>query len=61
MILNLAPKSYREYVDDTHGRFISKEKSRDFQNILNKQNKHIQITIEDENEEICLNFLDIKI
>ena len=58
---NLAPKTYRRYVDDTHARFTSKEQSREFQNILNKQDKHIQFTIEDENEEKCLNFLDIKI
>ena len=47
------------YVDDTHARFISKEQK--FQNILNKYDKHIQFIIEDENEEKCLNFLDIKI
>ena len=29
--------------------------------ILNKQNKYIQFTIEDENGEKCLNFLDLKI
>ena len=61
LTLNLAPKTYRQYVDDTHARFTSKEQSREFQNILNKQDKHIQFTIEDENEEKCLNFLDIKI
>ena len=43
-----------------HARFNSKEQSRDFQKILNKQDKHIQFIIEDENEEKCLNFLDIK-
>ena len=57
----MAPKTYRRYADDTHARFPSMEQSRDFQNILNKQDKHIQFTIEDENEEKCLNFLDIKI
>ena len=61
LTLNLAPKTYRRYVDDTHARSTSKEQSREFQNILNKQDKHIQFTIEDENEEKCLNFLDIKI
>ena len=61
LTLNLAPKTYRRYIDDTHARFTSKEQSRKFQNILNKQDKHIQFTIEDENEEKCLNFLDIKI
>ena len=61
LTLNLAPKTYRRYVDDTHARFTSKKQSRKFQNILNKQDKHIQFTIEDKNEEKCLNFLDIKI
>ena len=42
-------------------RFKSKEQSRGFQRILNKQDKHIQFTIDDENKEKCLNFLDIKI
>ena len=60
LALNLAPKTYRRYVDDTRARFTSKEQPRGFQNI-NKQDKHIQFTIEDENEEKCLNFLDIKI
>ena len=61
LTLNLAPKTYRRYVDDTHARSTSKEQSREFWNILNKQDKHIQFTIDDDNEEKCLNFLDIKI
>ena len=61
LTLNLAPKTYRRYVDDTHARFKSKEQSREFQKILNKQGKHIQFAIGDENEEKCLNFLDIQI
>ena len=61
LTLNLALKTHRRYVDDTNAHFTSKEQSREFRNILNKQDKHIQVTIEDENEEICLNFLDIKI
>ena len=59
--LNLAPKTCRRYVDDTHTRFKSKEQSREFQTILNKQDKQIQFKIEDESEEKCSNFLDIKI
>ena len=47
--------------DDTHAQFKPKEQSREFQWILNKQNKHIQFTIEDENEEKYLNLLDIKL
>ena len=53
LTLNLAPKTHRLYVDDTHAQFTSKEQSRKFQNILNKQDKHIQFTIKDENEEKC--------
>ena len=52
---------YRQYVNDAHERFTSKEQSSEFQNNLNEQDKHIQFTIEDENEEKFLNFLDIKI
>ena len=58
LTLNLAPKTYRQYVDDTHVRCKSKEQSREFQKILNKQDKQIQFIIEDENEEKCLNFDD---
>ena len=41
---------YRWYVD-----------SREFQKILNEQNKHNQFTIDDESKEKYLNFIDIKI
>ena len=58
--LNPAPTAYRRYVDDTHARFESKERSCKFQKILNKLDKHIQFTVEDENGEKCLNFLGIK-
>ena len=37
LTLNLAPKTYRRYVVDTHARFKSKEQSREFQKVLNKQ------------------------
>ena len=61
LTLNLAPETYRRCADDTHARFSSREQSREFQNLLNKQDRHIQFTIEDESEEKCLNFLDIKV
>ena len=50
LTLNLTPKTYRRYVDDTHARFTSKEQFCEFQNILNKREKHIQFTIGDEHE-----------
>ena len=43
LTLNLVPKTYRRYVDDTHAGFTSKEQSREFQNILNKQDKHMTV------------------
>ena len=51
--LNLSPRTYRPYVDDNHARFTSKKQSREFWNILNKKDKHIQFFIEEENEEKC--------
>ena len=59
--LNLSPKTYRPYVDDTHAPFKSQEQFRKFQKILNKQAKYIQFTIEDENKEKSLNFLNMKV
>ena len=59
--LKLALKTYRQYVDDTHARLKPNEQSREFQKILVKQDKQIKFTIEDDHEEKCLNFLDIKI
>ena len=59
--LNLSRKTYSRYVDNTHVQLKSKEQLREFQKILNKQDRHIPFTLEDENEEKYLNFLDIKI
>ena len=61
LTLNLAPTTYRRYVDYTHMRFESKGQYCEFQKILNKRDKHNQFTIEDENREKYLTFLDIKI
>ena len=53
---------YNVYVDDTmpHAHFRSKEQFCQFHRILDEQETLIQFTIEDENEEKCLNFIDIK-
>ena len=65
LTLNVATKTYRQYFDNTHARLKSKGQSQEFQKILNKQvtiNKlNKQFTIDDDHEEKCLNFLDIKI
>ena len=51
LTLNLTPKTYRWYVDDTHARFTSKEQSCEFRNIVIKREKNIQFTTGDEHEE----------
>ena len=39
--LNLSPKTYRRYFDETHARFKSKEPAHEFQKISSKQVKQI--------------------
>ena len=41
---NLAPLTYKRYVDDSHARFETEHQSHSFLNILNKQNKAIKYT-----------------
>ena len=59
--LNISPKTFKRYVDDSHARFENKQKSLQFLEILNKQDSSIQYTIEFENNQKQLNFLDITI
>ena len=59
--LNISPKTFKRYVDDSHARFENKRKSLQFLEILNKQDSSIQYTIEFDNNQKQLNFLDITI
>ena len=59
--VNIAPKSFRRYVDDSHARFESQNEPDQFLEILNKQDPAIQYTIEREDENKNLNFLDVSI
>ena len=43
---NLAPLTYKRYVDHTHARFETVHLLHSFLNILNKQNKAIQYTMD---------------
>ena len=43
---NLAQLTYKRYVDDSHARLETVHQSHSFLNILNKQNKAIQYTME---------------
>ena len=60
--LNLAPKTFKRFVEDSHARFNNREQSLQFlEQILNSQDPSIQYTIEFENENKQLNFLDVTI
>ena len=56
--LHISPKTIERYVDDSQDRFENKQKSLQFLEILNKQDSCIQCTIEFENNQEQLNFLD---
>ena len=58
---NLAPLTYKRYVDDSHARFETVHQSHSFLNILNSQNKAIQYTMEKEDQPRKLNFSDVTI
>ena len=57
--LNLAPKTFKRFVDDSHARFSNREQSLQFLDILNSHDPSIQYTIEFENENKQLSFFDI--
>ena len=58
---NTAPKSFKRYVDDSHARFNTIGESNKFHEILNQQDPAIQYTIEIEDANKMLNFLDVSI
>ena len=61
LVTNLAPLTYKRYVDDSHARFETVHQSHSFLNILNSQNKVIQYKMEKEDQSRKLNFLDVTI
>ena len=61
LTLNLAPKTFRRFVDDSHARFNNREQSLQFLDILKSQDPSIQCTIEFENENKQLSFPDVTI
>ena len=61
LALNISPKSYKRYVDDSHARFSCEEDSEKFLEILNEQDEKIQYTVEKQNDNAELSFLDIKV
>ena len=61
LTLNLAPKTFKRFVDDSHARFNTREQSLQFLDILNSQDPSIQYMIQFENENKQLSFLDVTI
>ena len=65
MALSISPaifiKSFKRYVDDSHARFNNFEEADRFKDILNQQHENIKYTIEREDKEKVLNFLDVRI
>ena len=59
--IQIQPKTFKRYLDDSHAGFTSKHHPNTFQEFLNKQDPAIQYTIQYENENKFLNFLDINI
>ena len=55
------PLSYKRYVDDSHARFKQMYEANNFLDILNSIDPKIQFTVETEDENKLLNFLDITI
>ena len=58
---DVQPITFKRYVDDSHARFKSSKDADEFLSILNQQDPKIQYTIEREDENKTLPFLDIKI
>ena len=61
LTLNLAPKTFKRFADDSHARFNNREQSLQFLDILNSQDSSTQYTIELENENKQLSFLHVTI
>ena len=58
---SIAPKSFVRYFDDSHARFNNLQSAIEFKTILNNQNPNIQYTMDAEDADKTLQFLDLKI
>ncbi|XP_047143649.1 uncharacterized protein LOC124817506 [Hydra vulgaris] len=59
LTINIAPITFKRYVDDCHARFSNSGNAESFLTLLNSQDKAIQYTCEYQNDQDQLNFLDI--
>nr|XP_047146169.1 uncharacterized protein LOC124819034 [Hydra vulgaris] len=58
---NIHVKSFKRYVNDIHSRFQVEEDVQKFLDLLNKQHKNIQYTIESADLTNTLNYLDVSV
>ena len=58
---DIASKTLRRYVDDSHARFGSRSNATEFLNVLNSQDAQIQYTLEYVNKHKELNVLNVAI
>ena len=58
---DIAPGTFRRYVDDSHAQFGSRSNATEFLNVLYCQEPQIQYTTEYQNDHKELNFLDVTI
>ena len=61
LIIQIQPKTCKQYVDDSHVLITSKYHTNTLQEISNKQDPAIRYTIDYENENNSLNFLEMNI
>ena len=61
LTIHIQPKTFKQYVIDSHAYFPSKHQANTFQEVLSKQDPAIQYTVDNENGNKSLNFLDINI
>ena len=54
------PMSLRRFVDDSHARFYLLLKAEKFKDILNRQDRRVQYTMEIENENKALEFMEVE-
>jgi len=59
--MNVQPLSFVRYVDDLHARFVKLDTANTFLEVLNSQDPKIQYTIETEDRDKKLAFLDVLI
>ena len=61
LTLGIAPKAFRWCFDDSHVQFGSRNNATEFLNVFNNQDPQIQYTIDYENDNKELNFLQVKL